>query len=124
MRIRSIAIGVKENILRDYLSDKTRKTVQICKTRAIGINREHRAIPRTAACKRSPIQDVVRQNQTGLRVAADGSIVCTEIIKVRKTGAVSIDYEYGATSENLPPTDVVPYSVLPDKTKPADGLAW
>ena len=52
--------------------------MQVCKTRAIGLNGEHRAIARTAAWRRRAIQGIARQYQSGLRrssVAAAGKII-------------------------------------------------
>src|SRR5437667_10650448 len=43
------------------------KTMQGRKTRAIGVDREHRAIDRTAALLCHPIQSAARYNQSGLR---------------------------------------------------------
>src|SRR6266581_527352 len=43
------------------------ETMQGCKTPAMRVHLEHRAIARTAALLRRPIQGVARQNQSGNR---------------------------------------------------------
>ncbi len=56
--------------------------MQVRKTRAIGVDGEYRAIARTAALKRRPIQGVARYNQSGLRISSIAAV--TEVMQVRK----------------------------------------
>src|SRR5437870_2441312 len=54
--------------------------MQVGKTRAIEVDLEHRAIKRTAAIMRRPIQGVARYNQSGKRGRSVGA--ASEIMKV------------------------------------------
>jgi len=44
-------------------------------------------------------------------------------MKVRKTHAIGVDGEHRAMARTAAQTRAVPYRVLPDKVKPACGLA-
>ena len=74
------------------------------KTRAIGMDGEHRPKARTAASARRPVQRVVRENQSGTRISSVAvrvitvSIIgsCRETMKGRKTRAIGTDGEHRA----------------------------
>jgi hypothetical protein len=82
--------------------------MQVCKTRAIGIDGEYSAIARTATIFRRPIQGIAQHNQFGMGVSsiaisATGIIAgipngCCETMQVRKTSAVGIDGEKYAST--------------------------
>jgi hypothetical protein len=71
--------------------------MQVGKTRAIGVDGEHRAtVVSRAAPRRGPIQGVPRYNQPGLRV---GSVHPTsKVIQVGKTRAIGVDGEHRASA--------------------------
>ena len=56
--------------------------MQVCKTRAVGVDPEDRAILRTAANPRRPIKRVARYNQSGLWISPIAAV--TETMQVRK----------------------------------------
>ena len=70
--------------------------MQVCKTRAVRVHGEHRAISRTAARLGCSIKRVTGQNH-GLRSAT--IIGSVEIIQVRKTRAIGMDGENCAGSK-------------------------
>src|SRR6266446_2620060 len=75
MRISSIAVGISTR----------RKTMQGGKARPIGVDLEHCASARTAALRRSPVQGVARQNQSGFRISAVAVGLRRRTSKSRKT---------------------------------------
>ena len=54
------AIGLAPSLLVLVTRSRCRETMQVRKTRAIGVDGEHRAIARTAACICRPIQGIAR----------------------------------------------------------------
>ena len=65
------------------------------KTRAIGVDGEHRATAPIAASRRCPVQRVARYKQFGLRIS---SITPSEIMQGRKRRAIGVDREHRAVA--------------------------
>src|SRR5438067_175825 len=69
--------------------------MQVPKTRAIGVDDEHRSIARTAATIRRPVQVVARYNQSGIRIKTSVA-VASEAVQGGKARAIGVDLEYRA----------------------------
>ena len=98
-----------------------RETMQVRKTRAIGVDGEHRAIARTAAIVAVPYRVLPDK----INPAFGESRRCwpcrgRETMQVRKTRAIGVDGEHRAIARTAAMT-AVPYRVLPDKINPAYG---
>src|SRR5436190_621951 len=96
--MRSVAVG------NHWISTNTcREVMQICETCPIAVDREHRAVARTAATLRRPEQSASRQSQSGEwkgSITVGNGWITTrtrrERVQVRETRAIRIDPEHHA----------------------------